>query len=127
MTWAEIGTVFVSGGVAGSLATLATPFAKDAVRKRREQRERQRQMMNSWRDGIASLPDDCDTAHIGARSPLLSLAWFLELDQYLTDQERHRINGVAADGITPRFFLGDDRYLARRLSEAVKRIGQDWD
>jgi hypothetical protein len=46
----------VSGLVSGAIASLVAPWANWSIEKRREDRRRRYDLLDSWRTGIASMP-----------------------------------------------------------------------
>jgi hypothetical protein len=115
---AVIGAVgtFLAGGGVGALISYA-------IEKRRKRLDRRYALLDKWRDGIASIPDDDDPDGIGDFSiSYLRSPWYETLrphlsKEFLSRYERGRMTVIDS---------GTGRAMKNPFADEVDRIERKW-
>ena len=104
----------VAGLSSGTVAALGAPWAKWSIEKRRLKREHQYRLLESWRAGIAAIPNDAP------QTDGISTDWYETLRPYLSADERSQLE-------RPRtVFVPGDRGVRNFFTGAVDRIEREW-
>ncbi|WP_124394643.1 hypothetical protein [Rhodococcus wratislaviensis] len=105
----------IIGGVAGALVALITPWAKWAVDKRHIKLQRQYELLDSWRAGIAAMdPQNMRSA--------TSTAWFEGLRPFLGKDLLGELDAPRTIPIAP----DTERGHKDKLADAVDGIEREW-
>lgn len=110
--------VAVITGACGLLGGSAlTAWAKWPIEKRRIERQRRYQLLDSWRSGLTTMAIDAPV------NEYLRTAWYETLRPHISDEQRERLE-------RPRtFFVSGDngRGLKDLFTGEIDRIERDWD
>jgi len=118
----------IAGLVTGALGSVIAPWVSWGIEKRREDRKHKRDLIMSWRTGIASIDDEGSDVDGLPRGYLMQhtsryfrTPWYETLRPYLS--EFHRVNfeknNTSVAGGTPRS-------LKNLIAGEVDRIEREW-
>jgi hypothetical protein len=108
-------TAIISGVFGIAAGSAVTAWAQWGIEKRRMKRQRQYNLLDSWRTGVADLWSDDHTKALG-------MPWYETLRPYLSDDVRSRLEKPRTLLVTP----GSGRGIKDLFTGEVDRIELEW-
>lgn len=127
MSWSVVFTSTVVAAFVSGLVTLIVPWSAWGVEKRREARQHQRDLIKSWRAGLAAWDADQKGGVHTRPASFIKTDWYLTLRTYLKDSERMAFEGMDEGStlylVTPAPLW---HHFTPLVAAAIDRVEAEW-